>query len=66
MDEIDFAISRKRKPLLVHLVKTAMPIELELSTNRFQWVLKWNMTSQRYQRQLEKALPESLRAVSSR
>lgn len=61
LNEIDFAIKRRKPFMLVHVVKTDLPIDLELSTARFQAILKWSMTSDRYQRQLAKSLPSNLR-----
>ena len=60
--EIDFAISHKKPLVAVHLVETLLPRGLELRMGNIQAIMRWKMKSDRYIRQMEKTLPQSLRA----
>jgi molecular chaperone DnaK len=60
-NEINFAINHKKPFLAVHVVETVLPRGLELRMGDIQAVMMWRMKADRYQRQIERSLPDSLR-----
>jgi hypothetical protein len=65
-NEINFALNRRKPFLAVHIQETALPTGLELRMGDIQAVLKYRTDLQRYQRQLEGALKDSVRMHDKR
>lgn len=60
-NEINFAINHEKPFLAIHAEETILPKGLELRMGDIQAILRWRMKEDRYFRQMEKALPDSLR-----
>jgi hypothetical protein len=64
INEINFAIKFLKPVLAIHIEETELPIGLELRIGDIQAILKWRMNEDRYKRQMEKSLFNSLRESS--
>jgi uncharacterized protein YegL len=64
-NEINFALSRGKPLLAVHLEGTELPLGIELQIGTGQAILKHSLDEERYHRSLEQGLPEVLRAVAA-
>jgi hypothetical protein len=63
--EINFAISRDKPVLAVHIAETRLPPGLELQIGDIQAVLKYRLSGDNYVRKLARALPASLKASTA-
>ena len=65
-NEINFAINHQKPLVAVHVEATELPKGLELRMGDIQAILKWRMNAERFQRQMEKTIPNSLMRVPPR
>lgn len=64
-NEINFALSKHKQFLAVHVEETSMPLGLELQIGGIQAVLKYRMPEESYQRKMQKVFPLSLKEIDS-
>jgi hypothetical protein len=60
-NEIHFALNNKKPFLAVYIEDTALPKGLELRMGDIQAIFQYRMNADRYHRQMEKSLPNSLK-----
>jgi hypothetical protein len=59
--EITYALTRQKPFVPIHIEETVLPSGLELQIGCMQAILKWRMSSEHYQRKLERCLQTDLR-----
>ena len=60
-NEINFAINHQKPFVAIHVEATNLPKGLELRMGDIQAILKYRMNADRFNRQMEKTLPQTLR-----
>ncbi len=58
-NEINFGLNKGLPFLAIHLVETQLPAGLELRMGDIQAIMRFRMSSESYERKLEKTLPEA-------